>query len=169
MDFSMVSEFLNGNISNGGNGSSGNDTLIPSAPTLPESFPGADAPDPQMVEKATRRRFTSSYKLSILEQVDACRDRGEVGALLRREGLYYSTLANFRKQRASGELASGASKKKRSTKDLAAIAHQIELEREVRQLRRQLARAEEIITIQKKAALLLGETLQDMEIGSGED
>ena len=163
MDFSMVSDLLNTN------GSTGNGVLPVSASAQSGSFPEASAPDPQMVEKATRRRFTNSYKLSILDQVDACRDRGEVGALLRREGLYYSTLANFRKQRASGELAPGAAKKKRGSRDEAAIAHRIELEREVRQLRRQLARAEEIITIQKKAALLLGETLQDMEIGSGED
>ena len=125
-----------------------------------------------MVERATRRRFTDSYKLSILEQADACRDRGEIGALLRREGLYYSTLANFRKQKAAGELGSSGSRKKRALKDpalAAAVSQQIELERENRMLRRQLARAEENITIQKKAALLLGETLQDLQIGDGED
>ena len=125
-----------------------------------------------MVERATRRRFTDGYKLAVLEQVDACHDRGEVGALLRREGLYYSTLANFRKQKTAGLLDPGASRKKRASKDpavAAVVAQKIELERENRKLRRQLARAEEIITIQKKAALLLGETLQDLQIGDGED
>ena len=129
-----------------------------SSPVVPATL---SAPDPQIVERATRRRFTDSYKLSILEQAHACHDRGEVGALLRREGLYYSTLANFRKQKAAGELGSSGSRKKRASKDpalAAAVSQQIELERENRKLRRQLARAAEIITIQKKAALLLGET-----------
>ncbi len=128
--------------------------------------------DPQMVERARRRRFTNAYKVAILRQVDACHDRGEVGALLRREGLFYSTLANFRKQKASGLLNDGASKKPRASKDptvVAALAKSVELERENRKLRRQLARAEEIITIQKKAAILLGETLQDLQIGDDAD
>jgi transposase-like protein len=122
-----------------------------------------------MTVRAARRRFSSAYKLSILEQVDACTDRGQVGALLRREGLYYSSLAKFRKQKAQGVLSgpdeSGA--KPRASKDpsvLLALAQQTELERENRKLRRQLAHAQRIIAIQKKAAILLGETLQDMDI-----
>jgi len=125
-------------------------------------------PDPEMVQKATRRRFSPAYKLSVIQQADDCRDRGEVGALLRREGLFYSTLANFRKQKAQGLLSvgEGAPRPKRS-KDpsvTAALAQQAELERENRKLRRQLAQAERIIAIQKKAAILLGETLQDMSL-----
>jgi transposase-like protein len=122
-----------------------------------------------MTARATRRRFTNAYKLSILEQVDACTDRGQVGALLRREGLYYSSLAKFRKQKAQGLLSgtdqSGA--KPRASKDpcvLSALAQQTELERENRKLRRQLAHAQRIIAIQKKAAILLGETLADMNL-----
>ena len=129
----------------------------------------AGVPDPEMTVRATRRRFTNAYKLSIIDQVDACTNRGAVGALLRREGLYYSTLAKFRKQKAQGQLveptASGA--KPRASKDpavLSAIAQQTELERENRKLRRQLAHAQRIIAIQKKAAILLGETLQDMNL-----
>jgi transposase-like protein len=125
-------------------------------------------PDPEMVKRATRRRHTIDYKLSILSQADACRDRGEVGALLRREGLFYSTLANFRKQKAQGLLAVGdGAVRPRASKDpavAAALAGQAEMERELRSLRRKLAHAEKIIAIQKKAAILLGETLQDMNL-----
>ena len=136
-----------------------------------DASPSSSVPDPEVVERATRRRFTDTYKRSILEQADACGGRGEVGALLRREGLYYSTLANFQKQRATGLLDGGSSGKTRGAKGslvAAVVAQKLELERENRKLRRQLARAEEIITIQKKAALLLGETLQDLQI-AGED
>ena len=128
--------------------------------------------DPQMTEKASRRRFSTAYKLSIIEQVDSCTDRGQVGSLLRREGLFYSTLANFRKQKAQGLLDGASGKRPRGMKDpeiAAAVAKQIELERENRKLRRQLASAEHIIAIQKKAAILLGETLQDMQIPDEED
>ena len=61
-------------------------------------------PDPQVPEHASRRRFTAAYTLRILKQADACTQPGELGALLRREGLYSSTLANFRKLRAAGQL-----------------------------------------------------------------
>jgi len=56
-------------------------------------------PDPEVVAKASRRRFTAAYKLRILAEADGCGKRGEVGALLRREGLYRSHLAKWRQQR----------------------------------------------------------------------
>jgi transposase-like protein len=119
-----------------------------------------------MTEKAKRRRFTKAYKRRIVEEADECTGRGELGALLRREGLYASTLANFRRQEADGLLEPGTTCK-RGSKDpelLALRAQRVEVERENRQLRRKLAHAEKIITIQKKVALLLGETLQDMNL-----
>ena len=61
-------------------------------------------PNPQVQERASRRRFTAAYKLRILKEADACRKPGELGALLRREGVYSSTLANFRKLRDAGKL-----------------------------------------------------------------
>jgi len=124
-------------------------------------------PDPQMTEKAKRRRFTAAYKRRIVQEADECVGRGELGALLRREGLYASTLANFRRQEADGLLEPGLTRKPRASKDpelLASHAHSAEVERENRQLRRKLAHAEKIIAIQKKAAILLGETLQDMNL-----
>ena len=124
-------------------------------------------PDPEMVEKATRRRFTASYKRGIVAQANACTGRGEVGALLRREGLFASTLAKFRKQLREGQLDPADPRKPRVSKDATTTAHfaqQADLERENRDLRRKLAHAERIIAIQKKAAILLGETLQDITL-----
>src|SRR3954454_11667695 len=63
------------------------------------------APDPELVERPKRRRFTAMYKLEILEQAEACTRPGEIGALLRREGLYTSHLTAWRKQREQGALA----------------------------------------------------------------
>src|SRR3954467_7097011 len=61
-------------------------------------------PDPELVERPRRRRFTAKYKLEILEQAEACTRPGEIGELLRREGLYTSHLTAWRKQRRNGAL-----------------------------------------------------------------
>lgn len=65
----------------------------------------AGVPDPELVEQAKRRKFTAKYKLEILEEAEACSGPGGVGELLRREGLYTSHLAYWRKQRREGALA----------------------------------------------------------------
>ena len=64
----------------------------------------ASAPDPEVPAKAQRRRFPAEYRLRILRQADACKKPGELGALLRREGLYSSLLTNWRRQREQGAL-----------------------------------------------------------------
>ena len=120
-----------------------------------------------MTERARRRRFTKSYKLRIVEEADECVGRGELGAMLRREGLYASTLASFRRQEADGLLDPAATRKPKASKDAAfraVLAEKADIERDNRNLRRKLAHAEKIIAIQKKAAILLGETLQDMSL-----
>lgn len=113
-----------------------------------------------------RRRRTAAYKLRVLAEADACEQRGELGAMLRREGIYHSDLANWRKQKAQGQLGgTPVSRSRRSDPAFVeAVQAQTELAREVRHLRRQLGRAKQIIDIQKKAALLLGETLQEMSL-----
>ena len=73
------------------------------------------APDPEVVAKPTRRQFTAEYRLRILEEADRCTRPGEVGRLLRREGLYTSHLAAWRKARRSGSLQ-GLTPKKRGAK-----------------------------------------------------
>jgi len=125
------------------------------------------APNPQMTDRAQRRRFSAEYKLRIIKEADECVARGDLGSLLRREGLFSSTLTNFRRQLAQGQLKSGSGPKARPPKDpavLSTVAQRLELEKENRQLRRKLAHAERIIALQKKAAILLGETLQDMSL-----
>ena len=113
-----------------------------------------------------RRRRTSAYKLRVIAEDDVCELRGDLGALLRREGVYHSDLANWRKQKAQGTLGgSRVPKSLRSDPEFQETLRQnVEMERENRDLRRQLGRAKKIIEIQKKAALLLGETLQEMSL-----
>jgi transposase-like protein len=99
--------------------------------------------------------------LQVLEQADACTAQGEIGALLRREGLYSSHLSSWRRLRESGALA-GLTPRKRGRKVNPAkqqIRRMAELERENQRLRERLAKAETIIDVQKKVSSLLGITL----------
>jgi transposase len=112
-------------------------------------------PDPEVVVKAQRRRFTAEYKQRILQEADACTQYGEVGALLRREGLYSSHLSTWRRQRQQGELQ-GLTPAKRGRKADPLAAENARLQRETERLKAQLARAELIIDVQKKVSELLG-------------
>jgi transposase len=112
-------------------------------------------PDPEVVVKAQRRQFSAAYKRRILQEADTCTQRGEVGALLRREGLYSSHLNTWRHQRARGELQ-GLTPAKRGRKADPQAAENARLLRETERLKAQLARAELIIEVQKKVSQLLG-------------
>ena len=129
---------------------------------LTESSNGKiDLPDPEVLERPFRRKFTAAYKLEIVEAADRCSELGEIGALLRREGLYSSQLSSWRGQRKAGQLQALADDK-RGRKPLIPAAVQEELEqlRRVNQrLLRQVKQAELIIDIQKKASQLLGVSL----------
>ena len=117
----------------------------------------APAPDPEVVEVASRRRFTAKYKLAVLEEAERC-ESGQLGALLRREGLYSSHLTCWRRQREAGALA-GLAERKRGRKARVPDAQGqrvAELERENERLRQRLLQAETIIEVQKKVSLLLG-------------
>ena len=104
--------------------------------------------DPEVVPKAGRRRFTGEYKLSVLRETDGCTGPGQIGAVLRREGLYSSHLANWRQQREAGLLrALTPQKRGRKPTPETRIA---ELERENTRLAARLERAELIIDAQKK-------------------
>jgi len=118
------------------------------------------SPDPEVAATATRRQFTRDYKLSILRQADACRQPGEIGALLRREGLYSSNLTAWRKQRDEGALVGEA--RRRGPKSRRPDPRQLELERENRRLRRDLEKAHLVINLQKKLATALGIPLSDL-------
>ncbi len=113
------------------------------------------APDPEVTERAKRRRFTAEYKLRILRKADACKGDGDVGALLRREGLYSSQLAAWRRQR--DEIAkAGLKARKRGPKGKVVDPQVKQLERENARLKRRLERVELMLTIQKKASEMLG-------------
>lgn len=117
-------------------------------------------PDPEVVPQAKRRRFSAEYKLRILEEVDACNEPGQVGALLRREGLYSSHLTTWRRQREQGQLA-GLSPRRRGRKssvDEALVNELDALKRENQNLQSCLQQAETIIEVQKKLSGLLGLT-----------
>ena len=117
-------------------------------------------PEPEVVPRAKRRRFTAKYKLEILERADQCKP-GEIGALLRREGLYSSHLSIWRRQREAGTLDALAPRKRgRKAKGETAEGRRVAtLERENERLRERLAQAETIIEVQKKVSTLLGITL----------
>lgn len=113
-----------------------------------------------MTAKAKRRRFTAEYKRQILKEADAC-DRGELGALLRREGLYSSHLVEWRRARDAGELA-GLTPRKRGPKAQATdpLAEKLAaVERENARLKAENAKLTLICDVQKKVSQLLGVTL----------
>jgi len=123
------------------------------------------APDPEVPAKAKRRTFTAAYKLSIVERADALEGTGEVGAMLRREGLYSSHLSKWRQQRDAGALAglkpkTRGPKKTRSSKDVEEIR---QLRRDKARLERKLKQAELILEIQKKASEILGIPLKTLD------
>jgi transposase len=115
----------------------------------------AALPDPEVVVKPKRRQFTAEYKRRILQEAEACTQPGEVGALLRREGLYSSHLTTWRHQRQRGELQ-GLAPAKRGRKSDPQAAELARLQRENAQLQAQVERAELIIDVQKKLSQLLG-------------
>jgi len=121
----------------------------------------ATCPDPEVLEKPVRRQFTAAYKLEMVEAADRCSELGQIGALLRREGLYSSQLSTWRNQRQQGQLQA-LSDNKRGRK--ATIPHPVQkeleqLRRENQRLRHTLQQAELIIDIQKKASQLMGISL----------
>jgi transposase len=109
-------------------------------------------------ERPVRRRFAAEYKLRILEEAERCVELGEVGALLRREGLYFSHLSKWREQRRNGSLAALQPRRRgpRSRHADARDRRIAELEREKGRLERRLRQAELIIEVQRKASELLG-------------
>ena len=119
-----------------------------------------ELPKTEVVAKAQRRQYTAEYKLRILREVDACQGSGEIGALLRREGLYSSNLTHWRRQRESGEL-DGLSTHKRGPKVDPQAVELARLKRENESLQERLRKAELIIEVQKKVSQLLGMPIEE--------
>ena len=121
------------------------------------------APDPEVVAKPMRRQFSAAYRLRIVEEADRCTESGELGRLLRREGLYSSHLSKWRQARREGSLQGlapkkrGAKAKQRDPRDTKVR----ELEAKVARLEKELNKAHTILDVQGKVAGLLGFSLKD--------
>lgn len=120
--------------------------------------PNSSIPDPEVEERKPRRRFSAGYKLRILKEYEACTKPGEIGALLRREGLYSSNINTWRRQRDQGVLQGLSAKKRgRKAKEVNPLAKDVaRLERENKKLAKKLQQAETIIEVQKKISEILG-------------
>lgn len=118
---------------------------------------GNHVPDPEVSQKAKRRKFTAQYKLRILKEADNCTNSWQIGALLRREGLYSSNLTTWRRQQERGVL-DALSPKRRGPKEKRndPLTQRVrELEDEIHSLKQKLKQAETIIEVQKKISEML--------------
>jgi transposase len=114
-------------------------------------------PNPELVEGPRRRRFTAEYKLRIVREVEACTSRGEIGELLRREGLYSSLLTEWRRARDGGALA--GLERPRGPKQNSLEAENARLRRRAERAEAELAKARRVIEVQGNVSALLGELL----------
>ena len=119
------------------------------SPTI-ERETASTAPDPEVTARHARRRFTTHYKLEILRKADACTRAGQIGELLRKEGLYSSHLVTWRRQREDG-----LTPRKRGRKATRVDPHVKKLEHENRRLTTRLQKAEALLAYQKKVSELL--------------
>jgi transposase len=126
--------------------------------------PGSARPNPEVAARPKRRRFTGEYKQRILTAADAAKGTGEIGSLLRREGLYSSLLATWRRERDTA-IRKGLQEQKRGPKPQAdpRTAELQRLERENAALVEQLRKARIVIDVQKKVAAVLGRALPETE------
>ena len=119
--------------------------------------------DTEVPARTTRRRFSAKYKQGILSEADQCTARGELGSLLRREGLYSSHIASWRAAREKGVLA-GLAKKRGRTKTETPEGKELRvLKREHKRLQAKYRRAEKLLEIQKKVSEILGIDLNPSE------
>lgn len=117
---------------------------------------GQPATDPEVVARTNRRRHTIAYKLKVIKVVADLRSEGHgaVGAFLRKEGLYYSTVRTWERLAAKGQLVSGQNGTKRQKRD-ALVAENKRLRRKNEQLEKRLAKTELIVELQKKLSAIL--------------
>lgn len=118
---------------------------------------GGDPVAPTQRAKASRRRYSLEDKRRILRLVDACTERGQIGAILRREGIYYTTLRLFLEQREKGllDMPTKAAKKTKDTQKEALAKQVAQLQRQNQRLQDKLEKAEFVIDFQKKLSRLL--------------
>jgi transposase len=123
-----------------------------------EPSAGAPRPDPEVVPVARRRRYSGAEKQRILREADRCTQPGEIGALLRREGIYASMLSSWRKQREQAEQDALRPRKRGPKPDAvrAEVRQVLQLQEENARLRAELERARLVIDVQKKLSAILG-------------
>lgn len=122
-------------------------------------LPEVDSPDPEVTPKAKRRIFSAPYKKKILAEVDAAAGSGGIGEILRREGIYSSTLTSWRKERDAALEAVFSRNRGPEAARNPLTAENEKLRRQNQRLQEELRKAEIIIDVQKKIALLLGRPL----------
>ena len=131
----------------------------------PGSAPPVSRPatDSEVVPRARRRTFSNADKRRILEAADHCSKPGDIGALMRREGVYSSSLSTWRRQREAADLTALAPVKRGPKPDphRAETLHIVQITRERDRLRSQLDKALLVIDVQKKLAALLGNPIDD--------
>jgi transposase len=133
--------------------------MPPSSPARASRDGLRPVPEPEV--KAQRRQFSATYKLQILQAADACKGTGEIAALLRREGLYFSHLSKWRKLRRLDTLDRMRGRKPNSDAELKQRIR--ELERENERLQGKLRQAAKIIEVQKKVSEILGVSLDETD------
>jgi transposase len=128
---------------------------------------GERVPGPELVERPRRRAFPASYKMRIVREADGCGKPGEIGALLRREGLYSSHLSEWRKQRDLGYLVGEGPKRGRPAQDRMQLENR-KLRRRLERTEAELARAQRVIEVQGNVSALLGDLLGSRGASSNE-
>jgi transposase len=136
---------------------SGGSSMVERSSSTPERVP-----DPEVSDRPKRRQFTAEYKLRILREADGCKGPGEIGALLRREGLYSSHLVLWRRQREEAA-QTHLKTRKRGPKAKVQDPRVRQLERENARLQRRLKRVALLLDIQKKAGQILGIPLKNLD------
>ena len=117
------------------------------------------SPDPEVTPKAKRRSFSAAYKTKVLAEVDAAAGTGNIGEILRREGIYSLTLTAWRKERDAAVHSAFSQKRGPEPKHNPFTGENEKLRRQNQRLQEELRKAEIIIDVQKKVAMLLGRPL----------
>jgi len=147
----------------------GNERVLPAAQNGESGSNGklideASIPDPQVSARPKRRRFTAAFKAQVVEEAERCTHSGEIGALLRREGLYSSQLSKWRTLYRAGALQSLRDDKRGRKRTKHPLDDEnTQLRKTNERLARRLEQAEAIIEIQKKVASMLGIPLNSVE------
>ena len=125
------------------------------------------APDPELVERPTRRRYSAEYKLHVVEEADRCSKPGEIGALVRRERIHSSMLTKWRRQRDEGALGALGRSRGRSKPDPLQVENE-QLRRRAEKAEAELEKARKVMEVQGNVSALLEALLEPRSAGEDE-